>query len=120
MRELAGANNFATIAALEAKRVGDTWGANQDIASDRFKLDTGKAQAVSSAILNATDQETKKAQSNRDFAAVMQKLDLTAQNNASLAAGRRSSARHSAQTLQGVDPLPQPARQRQEGGHREG
>jgi hypothetical protein len=29
----------------------------------------------------------------------MQKLDLTAQNNASLAADRRSSARHSAQTL---------------------
>jgi hypothetical protein len=68
MRELAGANNFATIAALEAKRVGDTWGANQDIASDRSSSTRARHRPCRRRSQDATDQETKKAQSNRDFA----------------------------------------------------
>lgn len=93
MRELANANNFATIAALESKRVGDTWGALQDIGSDRLKLNSQQAQDVSKQIQDALAQELTKAQSNRDFDALAQKLDIQQQGVIGQNQSRRSAAR---------------------------
>lgn len=99
LRELAGANNFATIAALEAKRTADTWGGLQDLSSERLKLSASQAGDTSKAIQDALGQELTKAQSNRDYSAVMERLGQSAANNASLAANRRSGQRHAASTL---------------------
>lgn len=99
MRQLASANDFATIAALESKRVGDQWGAMNDLGSERLKLGASESGDISKAVQDALNQEVTKAQSNRDFGAVMQKLDLQGQSQQITAAKNRSAARGKKDTL---------------------
>lgn len=93
------ANNFALHSAAEARRAADTWKAMMDLSDEKEKLSFAKAADAAKEVARLLDQEISKAQSNREFAAALQKLDLdtaqlqeTARKNR--AADRRASERN--------------------------
>lgn len=70
------ANTLASYAANEAKRTADTWKALSDIAGEKTKLKLSKAADSAKEVAHLLDQEISKAQSNRDYGALLDKLDL--------------------------------------------
>ena len=74
------ANNFASMAASEAKRVSDTWASLKDVADERTKVKLEKGAKAATEVSRLLDQEITKASNNRDFAAAAQKLEIDAGN----------------------------------------
>lgn len=70
------ANNFAFMAAQDAKRISDTWNALKDVADERTKVKLTRAADMAGEVSRLFDQEIDKAQSNREFSAALQKLGL--------------------------------------------
>lgn len=74
---LAGANNTAYMAAQDAKRVSDTFKSLSDVADARTKLKLSKAADSTKEVGRLLDQEISKANSNRDYNVLLDKLDVT-------------------------------------------
>lgn len=76
------ANNFATIAASEAKRASDTWQSLADVGDEKTKLKFQKGADSAKEVARLLDEEITKAQSNREFDVAVQKLGLDATKEA--------------------------------------
>ena len=72
------ANNLARFAADEASRTADTWKALSEIGGEKTKLKLSKAADVAKEVARLMDQEITKAQGNRDYSTLLQKLDIQA------------------------------------------
>lgn len=106
------ANNFAVMAASEARRQADTWKELQGVADDKAKLVLQKGSDTAKQVADLLDKEISKAQSNRDYGALATKLGLegdkldlaalkekhtntnTKNRNATYAAAQREAERH--------------------------
>lgn len=88
----ASANTIALGAAAEAKRVADTWTALMDVADDKQKVKLQRAADRAKEVARLLENETGKAQTNREFDAAVSKLNL---DRAEL----RQDAKQFAQTL---------------------
>lgn len=79
-QQLGEAANLAHAAARESKRVADTWNALKDVSDERTKLRFQKAADIAKEIARLLDREIEKAQGNREFDAVVEKLGLQAED----------------------------------------
>ena len=70
------AANFAQFAALESKRMADTYKALAQVASDKHSTQLQEAADTTKEIARLLDQEVSKAQSNENFQALTNKLGL--------------------------------------------
>lgn len=70
------ANNFATIAAAEARRQADTWKSLSDLGDEKAKLTLQKGADTAKTVADLLDREISKAQSNRDYGALAQRLGI--------------------------------------------
>lgn len=96
------ANNFAFMAAQEAKRVADTWQQLHDVADDRMKLELARGQDAAKEISRLLDNEITKANANRDYAAAASRLGIQ-QQNADTAVGRLALGNKSLKHKTAVD-----------------
>jgi len=70
------ASNFAFMAASEAKRTSDTWAKLAELGDEKQKLALSKAADSAKEVARLLDQEQVKAESNREYKAVAQKLGV--------------------------------------------
>lgn len=75
------AANFAQIAASQARAQADTYKSLQGVADERTKLALAKGADSSKEIARLLDQEIDKANSNREFGAALQKLNIQGDAN---------------------------------------
>lgn len=78
-RQMAEASSLASAAAAEARRVSETWSALKDVSDERGKLRLGKAADIAQEVARLLDLEVEKANMNRDFNAVADRLGLQRQ-----------------------------------------
>jgi hypothetical protein len=101
-RQIGAAANFATIAAQNAKRIGDTWTALQGVADDRGKLVLSKAADAAKEVNRLLDAEVTKAQSNRDYGLLQNKLQSQQQQFNTTAYLKKLGISTSAKTAAGA------------------
>lgn len=87
------ANALAAHAADEAHRTSETWKALSEVASDKQKVALSKAADIAKEVARLMDNERSKAMSNRDYGALLQKLDLQGQELTLKGQKQRSDAR---------------------------
>lgn len=70
------ANNFAQMAASEARRQSETWKSLSDLGDEKTKLQLQKGSDAAKMVADLLDKEISKAQSNRDYGALAQRLGI--------------------------------------------
>lgn len=78
-RAAADANVIAQQAAIQAAQASETWKSLTEVADDKLKVQMEKGAAIADQINRLLGQEIEKAGANRDFAAVLEKLDIQGQ-----------------------------------------
>jgi hypothetical protein len=98
-RATSAASNVASIAALEARRQGDTYKTLAGLSDESGKLKLSKAADMSKEIARLLDEEVSKAQSAQQTGILAQKLGVTQATLNEKAAHDRSTSRQSAAKL---------------------